>query len=383
MTETSPEDTDTTAMSPKNYDTDVMLEFALLFDLDIARRMLQAGAYVNHQRDGSSHLHCTALNNSVPAAQLLIEFGANVSFFTDHDKKAPLHIASEKPESYDMCKLLLTNGATCNGQDKHGTTPFLNVLKRHNMDYVRLFLAHRANVKAVDHQGKTALHYAAQNPDADVIRFVLEQGLDINCSDGENYSPLHHAALNGFTEGCKFLLKRGAMVDKTGGQDGHTPVSLVVLRSECDCTLKTISRLTRNVQVLLESGAKVDHKVGDLSILDIGSRSNVHECMKNILIRHVAKMQFLGLQVAEEDLQTIENNEYYNKYYHRCLQEIGRIRKRKADKKISINDWCSSSSVISEYVRDKGPEKASAEIDTSAYEAVKEKFYVEIRKRGF
>lgn len=126
------------------------------------------------------------------------------------------------------------------------------------MEYVRLLLVHGTDITTIGEDGKTALHYATMNRHVDVIAFVLEKIFDIDCGDSDDYSSLHHAAERGVPEGREFLLKGGADIHKKSRNNGHTPMSLVMLKSSNSDNFYSKAQV---VQVLLEYGAEMDNKL--------------------------------------------------------------------------------------------------------------------------
>lgn len=64
--------------------------------------------------------------------------------------------------------------------------------------------------------------------------------------------------------------------------------------------------LVPTVQILLEYGAEVVLKFNGKRILALAITAGT-VCM-NVLIKHIAKSEYLNFEVDEEDLQIIENN---------------------------------------------------------------------------
>lgn len=201
-------------------------------DLDVARRMLDAGADVNHFDNGYTPLHEAVRIGNILLVRLLLDHGADVSR-GDSEGYTPVHYAaiSCEIESYDICKLLLENGADCNDRyNIEKVTPFLFALRHINLEGIKLFMGHGADTTAVDSDGLTALHYSLLNPHMDVIKFVLDQGINIEgVSDGD--SPLEFVIGSHKPEACEVLLRNGAMVNKRNSGLDSTPLLHAIMWS--------------------------------------------------------------------------------------------------------------------------------------------------------
>lgn len=141
-------------------------------NLDCVRALLQAGAALNYCPppaviDANNHFDysesalCSAARKSPPAAQLLLELGADPNAVTQ-SKKYPL----------------------------------LAAIFAGNEEVVRLLLKHGAALKITDEQGRTPLHYAVSTPKPDMIKLLVEAGADPNVKGGWGEPPIF-AAIGG------------------------------------------------------------------------------------------------------------------------------------------------------------------------------------------
>lgn len=305
---------------------------------------------VNELFYGRTLLHHAVLKGNLKLAQTLLEHRADVSV-KDRDGQTPLFVACSirSKESYDFCKLLVDNGADCNSQHFGGTTPFHRALERQFLNIVEL-LDYLADIRAVDHLGKTSLHYAACNRHVDVLEFALNQGLDIERVNVNGNSALHYAAKFGTSKSCELLLKRGAMVDKRTPL-GKTPLVNAAVR---------VSGLNRKkaeiVQVLLDYGADVTTEYRGQSILRLaasreGNRAETDD-VRNVLLRHMARMRYKNLTISQDDRQMIENDHHYRTYYQRCSQEFEIMKETRVYNNVSaFSIFMGSQKVISGYAR--------------------------------
>lgn len=274
-------------------------------ELDIARHMIEDGVDVN-QVDGFGYSplrHAVNLSH-LPLVQLLLDYGADPNMGV-----SPLHAAIDdhKEDTYDLCKLLLDNGAFCNIREAgfSGYTPFHVALSFRPLKYVKLLLNYGADIRSVCDNGETAVHLAAQNGHTDVMEFVLDHGFDVNCVEfNNNISALHYAAQINNSEGCELLLRHGAMVDAIyidHLREKHTPLESCLLDylgiyERGDNT----QRHVRTVEVLSEYGANVTDSGGSRSALEIVFDNHYRfdlgfDEIRKIMLRRVAKMQYLNL----------------------------------------------------------------------------------------
>lgn len=155
--------------------------------------------------------------------------------------------------------------------------------------------------KSVDKVGSTVLHIAVLSGDVNLVQFALGQGIDIECSDGSDRPALHYAAggadsSDKSSEICEFLLERGAKVIRQSGQTGHTPITCLLSAANSvmvKIDSRTIASVVETLPVLVDYGAKVDGKFKCDNILALGTRGEVDEVFREVLMRHMAKMNAL------------------------------------------------------------------------------------------
>ena len=132
---------------------------------------------------------------------------------------APLHWAAMR-ETVDAAKLLLDVGAdVAVKQGKYAGTPLQYAAGRGTVEICQLLLSHDAPVDAVDSIGRTPLLWAAMGGHTDVASLLLDHGADINAQttaanpsvpSGTGSTPLHIAAKKGHDGLVRLLLDRGA-----------------------------------------------------------------------------------------------------------------------------------------------------------------------------
>lgn len=279
-----------------------------IHDLDTARRMMENGIDFNDRTRGPFyHLFQAAINDhNLPAVQLLIDHGADLT------RKLSINClvdSGQTKDSYVILKLLLDKGARTfeDGKDYNGySPPLLNALKFASLKYAELLLEHGADIIARDFKGRTALHYAVQNSEGDAVRFVVDLGLHVESIDNAGNSALHWAVVYEKLEACEILLDNGANFNRRNNH-GRTPLALA---------------------------------------------RDFHEAAIMTLIRHMAKMSSLNLNINENDRGIIDNHDVYRTYYRQCLQELQDLKVTGFYNNVSIYDvFMESKRVVSRYAR--------------------------------
>ncbi len=192
-------------MSPNSVDKDGMpaLHNAVVDDahLPVIKLLISKGALVNTcikkynetSFIGATPLHFAATFGHTYAAQLLIDYGADVTIKTDNDV-TPLHVAVEMG-CISIIQMLINKGADVNAQD---TTQ------------------------------KTPLHYAPNNKD--VVSILLAcSDIDVNKKNIQGDTPLHTAMgkLTYKITLIEALLARHDIIINVENNDKKTPLDLV------------------------------------------------------------------------------------------------------------------------------------------------------------
>lgn len=307
----------------------------------------------------------------------LLDRGADASY-NDEDGKTPLFIACciRKDETYDLCQLLLENGADCNSRvHRTGTTPFLKALAHQSLRVVELLLNYGGDIAAVDKKGCTAMHYAALNSRVDVLEFVLDHGFDIDVSDEHGFSALFWAASNNKHAGCKVLLRRGALVNRVA--DGWTPLSLVIW-PEYNHTGQEF----RIVQLLLDYRASITAEILRIALL-----RGENDDIRKVLMQHVAKLEYSTASINGDLRHIIENENCYRRYYETCCQELESLEAEKFYERVSVFDiLMDSGKVLSLYAKNEELVEALEERNFGIrfpiyFPRLKKRFYAKVRKQ--
>ncbi|XP_018419017.1 PREDICTED: ankyrin repeat and SOCS box protein 6 [Nanorana parkeri] len=133
-----------------------LLKVAELGLVPAAEILLQYGADLNFEDPVTYYtaLHIAVLRNQPDMVELLVQNGADINKRDRIHESSPLDLASEEPERLSCLQRLLDLGANVNAADKNGKTALLHALASsdgvqiHNTENIRLLLEEGADVKA-------------------------------------------------------------------------------------------------------------------------------------------------------------------------------------------------------------------------------------------
>ncbi|XP_072538139.1 ankyrin repeat and SOCS box protein 6 [Salminus brasiliensis] len=133
----------------------------------------------------------------VSAAQVLLRYGADLSFEDPVSYYSPLHIAVLRNKPH-MVKLLVGHGAEIDKRDRiHESSPLdLASEEADRLSCLHMLLDLGADIGAKDKNGKTALLHAFASSDGLTvnntcnIQLLLERGADVNATTHDGETPL-------------------------------------------------------------------------------------------------------------------------------------------------------------------------------------------------
>jgi hypothetical protein len=310
-------------------------------------------------------LHVASDTNKIPAAQALLEAGADRNVTTQWRKYTPLHFARSK----EMVNLLLRHGAAIECKNETGETPLHYILfergydnfcgynwdqkdtkeyLKENEEVARHLLGKGANPNAFDNFGSSLLHYAVTRRSHHYIPLLRQYGANPEQRKKNVLNPydrIHN----------EMLVREGKPCLEPKNEEGPTPYECAISQvSPCEVTLKafrgyniffvsnkSIERLywkdkngkaISNIFELLQNGAEEFKRY-------VNSRSE-----KNIFDRDIKEV-LMGLLEMAQKRYSRGWIRYYD-YRGYCFNNVN-----SAD----LENWVGKDSIeyISDYVNDR------------------------------
>ncbi|KAM7191966.1 Ankyrin repeat-containing domain protein [Naviculisporaceae sp. PSN 640] len=141
-------------------------------------------------------LHSAAQDGFLPAAEILVSYGADIEL-PDDNLRTPLAIAAAEGKP-DMANFLLNKGALVDPLDRYGWTPLMLAAARQSLDVVEILEAHGADTRRLDPQGRSLLHLSvAYGNSPAVFHHLPRRGSDPYALDNLGRCPLYMAISRG------------------------------------------------------------------------------------------------------------------------------------------------------------------------------------------
>ncbi len=252
-------------------------------DIDLADRLLRAGAHVNAvNRYGVTPLYLACVNGGAPMIERLLKAGADANAVWTEGETPLMTVA--RTGSVAAAKVLLEHGAQVNATEPvHGQTPLMWAAAESHPEMLRELIAHGADVNArsaIQHWerqvtaeprekwlppgGFTALLFAARQGCLECSRVLAESGADINATDPDGNSATVLAIINGHYDAAGYLIDKGTdpnLADVTGRTALYAAVDFNTMPNDnrpspivIDEKLSTLDL----IQKLLDHGANVN-----------------------------------------------------------------------------------------------------------------------------
>ena len=157
---------------------------------------------------GRTALLIATYHNSIAAAKLLIEAGADVNA-KDHKQDSPYLYAGAEGK-LEILKLTVAAGADLNSTNRYGGTALTPAAHHGHVEVVRYLVTTEVDINQVNNLGWTALLEAVilgngNRTYQEIVKILVNAGADKSISDDNNDTPLDHARMNNQEEVIKLL----------------------------------------------------------------------------------------------------------------------------------------------------------------------------------
>jgi len=251
-------------------------------DLDLARRLIRAGANVKAKNDyGATPLSEAAVLGDKDLLANLIEGGADVNAANADGQTALMAIA--RTGNIESARLLIARGANVNAKELwRGQTALMWAAAERLPAMAKELIAHGADVNARSQTntwerdvtaeprrkylplgGWTPLLFAAREGSLDVAKVLVEAGADPNLQDPDLVSPTVTAIVNGHYDVAAYLVEHGAdvnLADRWGRAALWAAVDMHVIpySGRPDVVESPSYSSDKLLELLLAKGADVD-----------------------------------------------------------------------------------------------------------------------------
>lgn len=159
------------------------------------------------QEELSGFLITAAIAGDITRANDLLDAGADVN--ANRNGSTALMWASNGGH-IDIVKLLLDRGSDPNLKDEYSSAALIEASRFGFTEIVKLLLDHGADPNIRDNDGGGALIWAASNGHSDTIRLLIKHGADPDLADSDGWTALMEAALNGYPDTMAMLIQYNA-----------------------------------------------------------------------------------------------------------------------------------------------------------------------------
>jgi ankyrin repeat protein len=211
--------------------------------------LLESGAKPDVQTlQGTTALGLAARNHHGETVRLLLRAGASPKLKDTHGVTALMETTDA-----NTARALIRGGAEVNAADDKGLTPMMRLIAAESSrspsgaraETLQSLLTAGANVRARDREGRTALIWAikgtpSSKSDPALIAMLIEAGSELEAHDREGGTPLVYAAVRGDTKSARLLVDAGADVNARMGnlssidialRYGHSEIVTLLLRA--------------------------------------------------------------------------------------------------------------------------------------------------------
>ena len=194
-----------------------LAEAALAGKTDLATILLENGADVNSSDvTGVTILMDAIRSQNAKVVKLLLKYNANSQIQEINGRNAYHEAAASG--NLEIIKMIYKAGGNPLSRDKHGNTPFGQVLDK-DTEIILAVLGNNVNI--TDSDGNSPIHIVVQNRcSVKLLNELIYLGYPIDSRNSDGFTPLSHAVEKGYAEIALKLLENGAnpfqSIDKKG-----------------------------------------------------------------------------------------------------------------------------------------------------------------------
>ncbi|EPY36460.1 ankyrin/TPR repeat protein [Strigomonas culicis] len=224
-------------------DVEKFLRAAKAGEIDKCSEMLKSSPELIDCQEAGGYcaLHFAASTGNCGLIRMLCGAKANINL-ENYDENPPIVIAI-KCHQLGALQELLSAGANVHWQSSKGITAAHHAVAEGDLKYLELLVSKGAKTAFKCSEAGTLLHWACHSGSVDCVGAMLyDYHIDVNVTDKFGGTPLMTAVFLKKREVFQFLLDSGANASAAVGEDGTTPLHLVVdlslndyIRPLCNC----------------------------------------------------------------------------------------------------------------------------------------------------
>ena len=164
---------------------------------DLVSALIKRGVTVDLKHySGQTALMFAAHSGDKSTIETLLRAGADanakvVSFHAGEFTPLIITINSDRPQRFEIAKLLLAAKAEVNPKGQFFISPLMSALE--DLEMVQFLVAQGADVNQKNFRGATPLMGAAIGRNVAVVKYLIEKGADVNARDQEGHTALTYA----------------------------------------------------------------------------------------------------------------------------------------------------------------------------------------------
>ena len=224
---------------------------AMMGQTPAAELLLEHGADINgRNRDDNTALHLAVFLGRAEIVELLLKNGADVNAKNDDGATPvdilgvpwemtrlltrPMGIALEREQVEDgkaKIREMFSTDPNLSGKTlpnaQENSTDLWAAARTGDLQAIKRYIKEGGDVNALDKGFQlSAMSWSALYGQTEVVQLLIEKGADVNIKSGDGATPLHSAAFLGRVDVAKLLLENGADI-KAHNNDGATPADVL------------------------------------------------------------------------------------------------------------------------------------------------------------